>query len=75
MNSALLFLLLISSGIQSEGGHITQVDISYSHDIYLTGNLIDVIQIDGRTLFITTEIPEHLQNPFIKEGFLYYEVI
>jgi hypothetical protein len=72
----ILLILVIGTGIQSEGGKISQLDINFSHEIYLSGNYIyDNILINGTHYFITTEIPQNVQNPFINEGFLYYEVV
>jgi hypothetical protein len=75
INILVLSILLVNAGIQSEGGHISQADINYSHDIYLSGNLSEVITINETQYFIMTEIPQYVQNPFINDGFLYYEII
>ena len=77
MNHQLLLLILIvSAGIQSEGGKITQANINFSHDFYFSGNYIyDVLIINNNYIFITTEIPKNVQNPFIDDGFLYYEIV
>ena len=72
----LLLILVIGTGIQAEGGKITQADINFSQNIYISNNFVyDVLWIDGNHYYITTEIHRYLQNPFINEGFLYFEIV
>lgn len=74
-NLVLLLVIVVCTGIQSEGGKISQVDIRITSTIELSGNLSEVLMINGGLFFVTTEIPSGLKNPFVNDGFLYFEII
>jgi len=75
MKTLLFLVLVIVAGFQSEGGKIANVDVQISSTIHFYGNLTDVLIIDGSLFFITSEIPSNVTNPFIEDGYLYFEVV
>lgn len=74
-NLVLLLVIVVGTGIQSEGGKISHVDIQVTSTVELTDNLSEVLMINGSPFFITTEIPSGLKNPFVDGEFLYFEIV
>lgn len=74
-NLILLLVMVVGTGIQSEGGKISKADIQVTSIIELSGNLSEVLMINGSLFFLTTEVPSDLKNPFVDGEFLYFEIV
>lgn len=73
--NVLLLVIVVGTGIQSEGGKISQVDIHITSAVELSGNLSEVLMINGGLFFLTADVPSGLKDPFMDSEFLYFEIV